>query len=117
MRIVYAVPQALTHLKLNHGITCDDRLINPVMDLIKLLVETLGKKRTLRVFAVLIFTVIAYFALITLDWIDWTWWWVVPSLVGLYLGIEVLNTAFSMTPQRSGKKDAALPKTKSKVRK
>ncbi len=90
-----------------------------MIDLIKLLIATLGKKRSLRIFAILIFLGISYFVLITLDWIDWTWWWLVPTLFGLHLGTEVLIATFSMTPgdQRSANKDEVLRTRKSKKRK
>ncbi len=90
-----------------------------MIELIKLLIATLGKKRGLRLFAILIFLVISYFVVVTLDWIDWTWWWIVPTLFGLLLGTELLITTFSMTHrnERSKKKDETLRTTKSKKRK
>ena len=90
-----------------------------VIELIKLLVASLGKKRSLRIFAVLIFLATSYLVLITLDWIDWTWWWVIPTLLGLHLSTEALIATFSMThrDERNTKKNEKVPTAKSKKRK
>ena len=67
-----------------------------MLEILKLLITTLGAKRVFRILAIALFVATSFVILVQLDLIPWTMWWLVPTLLLLYLGSEMLIATLSM---------------------
>ena len=84
-----------------------------MVEFLKLFITHLGTKRSFRIVGTALVVTTSFVVLVQLDLVDWTFYWVVPSLVALHLAIEVLLAAASTDNEKNKgneKKQTTRPK-------